>query len=279
NLNTAVTDKANAVVMLCGSSAAPIASQLATLKADHISVVDGNYNQTGGYSAFPFTGLSAESGVDTAGGVKTDLADALLNLKGKAADILFLDSPQVAQYEGAQQALKAAIKEWCPSTCKIAKELDYGTQEWSGPTETSQVASALQANPKINTVIVTFDGMTDGIFSTVADAASSHPGLKMYAWGGGLAEIKDVESGGNFAGDSGPDEKWDAYLQLDQVIRLLAGKKPAPVANEVAPNIFFTKGNAASFSVNGAGQAYSDKAYSDGLFVTDFLKLWGVTKK
>ena len=29
--------------------------------------------------------------------------------------------------------------------------------------------------------IVTFDGMTDGIESTIAQGASTHPGLKMYA--------------------------------------------------------------------------------------------------
>ncbi len=79
----------------------------------------------------------------------------------------------------------------------------------------------------------------------------------MYAWGGGLAEIKNVQSSSTFVGDSGPDEKWDAYNQLDQVIRVLAGKKAAPVNKEVAPNMFFTKSNAKIFSVGGNGTAYS----------------------
>lgn len=278
NLSQAVTDKANAVVMLCGPSAAAIAPQLATLKAHHIPVVDGNYNQTGGNKAFPFTNLSAESGVNTIQGVQTDLADALVNLKGKPAKILFLNSPQVAQYSGATGGLKAAIKSWCPSSCSIVKQEDFGTQDWSGPKEISAVTSDLQANPSINTVIVTFDGMTDGIESTVQSASATHPGLKMYAWGGGLAEIKAVQNGGTFAGDSGPNEKWDAYNQLDQVIRLLAGKKPAPVGKEVAPNIYFTKKNAKLFSVGGKGQQYSDQAFSNGAFVNDFLKLWQVKK-
>jgi len=281
SLTTAVTDHASAVVALCGPSPALMGDTaggaLATLKADHIPVIDGNYNQIGGNAAFPTTDLSAESGVNTEQGVETDLADALLNLNGKPAEIEFLDSPQVAQDSGALYALKAGIAKWCPNTCQIVKTELYGTADWSTPTETSQVSSDLQANPSINTVIVTFDGMADGIESTVATDASTHPGLKMYAWGGGLAEIKDVQSGGTYAGDSGPDEKWDAFDQLDQVIRLLAGKPAAPVAKEVAPNIFFTKSNAASFSVNGAGSVYSDKAYSNGAFVTDFEKLWGVS--
>ena len=278
NLSQAITDKANAVMMLCGPSAAAIAPQLAQLKAHHIFVIDGNYNQTGGNPAFPTTNLSAVTGVNTIQGVQTDLAHALVNLKGKPAKILFLNSPQVAQYSGATGGLKAAIKSYCPSSCSIVKQEDFGTQDWSGPKEIAAVTSDLQANPSINTVIVTFDGMTDGIESAVASAAATHPGLKMYAWGGGLAEIKAVSTSSTFVGDSGPNEKWDAYNQLDQTIRLLAGKPAAPVNKEVAPNIYFTKKNAKLFSVNGAGQQYSDQAYSNGAFAKSFLKLWQVTK-
>jgi hypothetical protein len=277
NLQQAITAKASAVVMLCGEPGSLLSTQLAQLKADHIAVVDGNYNETGGSAAFPFTNISAESGVDTAGGVKTDLADALVNLNGAAAHVLFLNSQSVAQYAGATQALKKAMSQWC-SSCSIAKEEDFTTQQWGSTSETSTITSDLQANPSINTVIVTFDGESDAIESAVASAAATHPGLKMYAWGGGLAEIKAVQNGGTFAGDSGPNEKWDAYNQLDQVIRLMAHKPAANVTKEVAPNMFFTKKNAATFSVGGKGLAYSDAPYDNGAFVQDYLRLWGVIK-
>ena len=277
NLQQAITDKASAVVMLCGEPASLLTTQLTALQAHHIPVVDGNYNQIAGNKVFPFTGLSAESGVDTAGGVKTDLAQALINLHGKAAHILFLNSQSVAQYAGATQALKKAMAAWCKS-CSIVKEEDFATTLPWGPAETPTITSDLQANPSINTVIVTFDGMSDSIESAVSSAAATHPGLKMYAWGGGLAEIKAIQNGGTYAGDSGPNEKWDAYNQLDQVIRLLAHKPAVNVTKEVAPNMFFTKSNAATFSVGGKGQAYSDKPYSNGAFVQDYLRLWEVTK-
>jgi hypothetical protein len=275
NLSTALTDKANAVVMLCGPAVSAVGPQLQQLANAHIPVVDGNYNQIGGNKAFPLTNLSAESGVDTAGGVTTDLAQALVDLKGKPAHILFLDSPQVAQYAGAQKGLKSAIHKWCPKTCTIEKEEDFGTQDWGSPKEQQAIATDLQGDSKINAVIVTFDGMSDVIVSVVQRAASTHPGLKLYAWGGGIAEIKTVQKNSIFAGDSGPDERWDAYNQLDQVIRLLAHKKAAPVGKEVAPNMFFTKKNAASFS---KGNNYSDKPYANGAFVKDYKKLWGVAK-
>jgi ribose transport system substrate-binding protein len=275
NLSTALTDKADLVVMLCGPAASAVGPQLAALAKAHIPVVDGNYNQIGGNPAFPLTNLSAESGIDTAGGVATDLAQALVNLNGQPAHILFLNSPQVAQYSGATQSLKAAIQKWCPNTCTIEKQEDFGTQDWGSSKEQQAIATDLQGDPKINAVIVTFDGMSDVIVSAVQSAAASHPGLKLYAWGGGIAEIKTVQKNPIFAGDSGPDERWDAYNQLDQVIRLLAGKPAVAVTKEVAPNMFFTASNAASFS---NGNTYSDKPYSNGAFVKDFQKLWEVTK-
>ncbi len=275
NLSTALTDKADAVVMLCGPAASAVGPQLQALAKAHIPVIDGNYNQIGGNSAFPLTNLSAESGVDTAGGVETDLAQALVDLNGQPAHVLFLNSPQVAQYSGATQSLKSAIQKWCPNTCTIEKEEDFGTQDWGSAKEQQAIATDLQGDSKINSVIVTFDGMSDVIVSAVQGAAASHPGLKLYAWGGGIAEIKTVQKNPIFAGDSGPDERWDAYNQLDQVIRLLAAKPAAAVGKEVAPNMFFTKSNAATFY---NGNDYSDKAYSNGAFIKDFQKLWEVTK-
>jgi ribose transport system substrate-binding protein len=275
NLSAALTDKADAVVMLCGPAASAVGPQLQALAQAHVPVVDGNYNQIGGNSAFPFTNISAESGVDTAGGVATDLAQALVNLKGQPAHVLFLNSPQVAQYSGATQSLKNSIQKWCPKTCTIEKEEDFGTQDWGSAKEQQAIATDLQGDSKINAVIVTFDGMSDVIVSAVQGAAASHPGLKLYAWGGGIAEIKTVQKNPIFAGDSGPDERWDAYNQLDQVIRLLAGQPRAPVGKEVAPNMFFTASNAATFS---NGNNYSDKAYGNGAFIKDYLKLWEVSK-
>jgi ABC-type sugar transport system substrate-binding protein len=271
NLGDAANAKAAAVVIFCGASGAAMSAELGTLKSDHIPVVDGNYNQTEGNPGFPFSDLQGETGVNTAGGVEDDLADALVNLKGKPAHVLFLDSPSVAQYSGAQDGLKAGIKKWCPKTCTF-KEDDVPVQDWG--TDASSVASDLNANPNINAVIVTFDGMSDDAITQVQAAVSKHPGLKIYAWGGGSAEEKDVQNNPVFAADSGPDERWDAYGALDQVIRLVSGKSSVTVQKEVDPNVFFTKSNVKSFFTASGG--YSDAAFGNGAFIKDFDKLWGV---
>ena len=282
NLGDAITDHAAAAVMLCGVINAAVAPQLADLKSHGIPVIDGNYNEAP--SPKFYSGIQGETAVNTAQGVEDDLADALINLNGKPAKILYVTSSQVIQDAGvgspssdpagAYPTLKAAIAKWCPSTCSIARIDNLQTTQWTS--DGSGVASYLSSDPSINTVIVAFDGESDDLVTEVTAAASSHPGLKIYAWGGGAAEERDVQTSPAFAGDSGPDERWDAYDAMDQVIRLLNHKAAAPVTKEVDPNVFFTKSNVASF-FSGPGPTYSDKAFGNGAFIKDFDKLWGVS--
>lgn len=281
NLGSAISDHASAAVMLCGVINAAVAPQLAALKAHGIPVVDGNYNEAP--SPKFYAGIQGETAVNTAQGVQDDLADALVNLGGKPAHILYVTSSQVIQdagvgspssdTAGAYPALKAAINKWCPGKCTIVRTDNLQTTQWTS--DGSGVGSYLSSNPNINTVIVAFDGESDNLVTEVTSAAASHPGLKIYAWGGGAAEERDVQSSPAFAGDSGPDERWDAYDAMDQVIRLLNHKPAAPVTKEVDPNVFFTKSNVGSFFA-GSGPTYSDKAFGNGAFITDFKKLWGV---
>ena len=282
NLGQAITDHANAVAMLCGVVNAAVAPQLAALHAHGIPVVDGNYNEV---PPVPFfSGLSAEVGIDTALGVKDDLAQALISLKGKPAHILYVTSSQVIQdlgvgkpstdhQYGAYPALKQAIKQWCPGSCTINQIDNLQTTQWTS--DGSGVGSYLNANPQINTVIVAFDGEVDNLITEVAAAAASHPGLKIYCWGAGAAELRDLQHSPVMAADAGPDDKWDTYDAMDQVIRLLNHKKPAPVSKEFAPNVFFTKSNVASFFA-GPGDTYSDKSFGHGAYIKDFDTLWGV---
>jgi hypothetical protein len=282
NLGDAISDHAAAAVMLCGVINAAVAPQLAALKSHGIPVVDGNYNEAP-TSKF-YAGIQGETAVNTAQGVEDDLADALVNLDGKPAHILYVTSSQVIQdagvgspstdTAGAYPALKAAINKWCPGKCSIVRIDNLQTTQWTS--DGSGVASYLSSNPSINAVIVAFDGESDNLVTEVNAAAASHPGLKIYAWGGGAAEERDVQSQPVFAADSGPDERWDAYDAMDQVIRLLNHKPAASVSKEVDPNVFFTKSNIASFFA-GPGPTYSDKAFGNGAFITDFDRLWGVS--
>lgn len=282
NLGDAVTDHAAAAVMLCGVINAAVAPQLASLKSHGIPVIDGNYNEAPAPKFY--SGIQGVTAVNTAQGVTDGLADALVNLNGKPAHILYVTSSQVIQdagvgspssdTAGAYPALKAAIAKWCPGKCSIDRIDNLQTTQWTS--DGSGVGSYLSSNPNINTVIVAFDGESDNLVTEVTSAAASHPGLKIYAWGGGAAEERDVQSSPVFAGDSGPDERWDAYDAMDQVIRAVNHKPAAPVSKEIDPNVFFTKANVGSFFA-GSGPTYSDKPFGNGAFIKDFDKLWGVS--
>jgi ABC-type sugar transport system substrate-binding protein len=251
------------LAMMCGVIPQVVSPQLVAAEHAGVKVVDGNYNETNTY-----TDLDGWTAVNTAQGVQDDLADALVNLKGKPAHILYLDSSSIIQDKGAQAGLNSAIKQWCAKSC-TQKDLNVEVQNWATPTEQSQVASALTANPDINTVIVTFDGMTPSVVSAV----TGHAGIKIYAWGGSSSIEKLVQQG-KVAADAAPDERWDAYDAMDQLIRLIGGHKAASVKTEVDPNVFFTKANVKSFF--GPGGTYGDAAFGKGAFVKDFDTLWGV---
>ena len=96
------------LAMMCGVIPQVVTPQLVAAEKAGVKVVDGNYNETNSYA-----NLDGWTAVNTAEGVTDGLADALVNLKGKPAHVLFLDSSSVVQYKGAQSALNAAIKKWC----------------------------------------------------------------------------------------------------------------------------------------------------------------------
>ncbi len=99
--------------------------------------------------------------------------------------------------------------------------------------------------------------------------------MKTYTWGGGRSVEKLMESPNSvIAADPGPDEQWDAYEAMDQIIRLLNGKPAASVNAEVDPNRFFVASNVASFF--GPGGTYGNGAFGGNAFINGFDKLWGV---
>jgi ribose transport system substrate-binding protein len=264
----AVGQHAKAVAMLCGVIPGVVGPQLAAAKNAGVAVVDGNYNETNNYA-----GLGGETAVNTAQGMQDDVDDALVNLNGKALHALVVNSDSIIQGPAAQTAIAGAIKSACPSQCSITATVTVPIQNWATALQ-SDVASALVAHPNTNAVIVPFDGMTQ--FVDPAIQTSHITGLKVYTWGGGRPVEKLMqESGSVIAADPGPDEQWDAYEAMDQVIRLVSHKPPAPVNKEVDPNRFWVPSNVSTFF--GPGGTYGNKGFGGNAFINGFDKLWGVS--
>jgi ribose transport system substrate-binding protein len=263
-IQNATSAKDAAVVMLCGVIPGAVGPQLTAAHNAGLKVIDGNFNETSDY-----TGLDGETAVNVIQGMRDDVADALINLKGKALHALFVTSASIIQGPASITAVTGEINKVCPSTC-TQTTVNVPIQDWATATE-SDVASALTANPKINAVIIAFDGME----AFAAPAVQSHAGVKIYTWGGGRS-VEKVMEGSNplVMADSGPDEDWDAYEAMDQVIRLVGGHPAASVNNELDPNRFWVPSNVKAFF--GPGGTYGNEGYGGNAFIKGFDKLWGV---
>jgi ribose transport system substrate-binding protein len=255
-----------AIVLDCGIEPPLVSSQLQAAKAQGIAVVDGNFNETNNYA-----GLDGETAVNTAQGITDDVYQAILNQNGKALHALVVSSPSIIQGQAASAAATTAVQHTCPTVCSVV-DVNVPIQVW--PTETaSAVQAALAAHPDINAVIIVFDGMVQFAYNTVATVALHRPGLEIYTWGASrTVEAYMLEHGSIIAANPGPDEQWDAYEAMDQVIRLLSGQPAASVNNEVDPDRFWVPANVAEFF--GPGGTYGNGGYGNDTFINGFRQLW-----
>lgn len=256
---------AKAVAMLCGVIPGAIGPQLTAAKKAGVIVVDGNYNDTTNYA-----GLDGETAVQTTKSLALDVDDAILNLKGKPLHALFLNSDSIIQGPAAAAAVTSEVSRVCGSKCTVT-QVTVPIQNWSTALQ-SDVSAALVAHPNINAVIIAFDGMTQFVLPAVETSHIS--GLKIYTWGGGRP-VEKLMQGSNpvVVADPGPDEDWDAYEAMDQVIRLAGHHPAAPVNAEVDPDRFWVPGNVSQFF--GPGGSYGNAGFGGNSFVDGFAKLWG----
>lgn len=265
-LQQALARHYSAVAMLCGVIPAAVSAQLAQARAAGVPVVDGNYNETSDYA-----GLSGETAVNTAQGITNDVDYAITQLDGRPLHALLLTSDSIIQGPAATQAAVSAVHAACPKACTIDQTLNIPIQSW--PTDTqNDVTGALTHHPDVNAVIVVFDGMVQFAYQAIAHA--NHPALGIYTWGGSLSVEKLMaQKGSLIAADPGPDEQWDAYESMDQVIRLLGGHPSAPVSAEVAPDRFWVPSNVGAFF---SGGTYGNEGYGGSAFISGFRHLWGL---
>jgi ribose transport system substrate-binding protein len=256
-----------AIAMLCGIVPGAVAPQLAAAAKDGIKIVDGNYNETSDY-----TGLDGETAVTTAPSMVNDVDYAVTQLDGKALHAIVVTSTSVIQGPAAQTAADGAVTAAC-KTCSVDENINIPVQDWVSSTAQSDMSSALLAHPNANAVIVAFDGIVPGVLPAVESAHRA--GLKIYTWGGSRSvEELMLKKNSVVAADAGPNEDWDAYEAMDQVIRLLGGHPSASVNAEVDPDRFWVPSNVAQFF--GPGDTYGNAGYGGNAFINGFRKLWGL---
>jgi ribose transport system substrate-binding protein len=266
-IDDATSARDNALVMLCGIIPGAVGPQLEAAERAGVKVVDGNYNEVTNYKL-----LDAENGVEVQAGMENDVQDALVNLRGKPLHALLVTSSSVVQGPASITAVQHEIQTDCPKVCTLDEVINVPIQDWATQTQ-SDVSSALQAHKDVNAVFVAFDGMTT--FVDPAIESAHRGGLKVYTWGGSASVEKlMLQKNSIIAANPAPDETWDAYEAMDQVIRLLNHKPPAPVSKEVLPNRFWVPSNVKQFF--GPGYSYGNQGYGGNAFINGFRKLWGL---
>jgi ribose transport system substrate-binding protein len=267
-IQQAASNHDNAVVLVCGIPNVLVAPQLAAAHQAGMAVVDGNYNEV---PANAYAGLDGETAVNTIQGITDDVDDAILQQNGKPLHALVVSSDSIVQGPAAAQAATTEVNRVCASSCSVVN-LVVPIQDWATQLE-GQVHQELVAHPDINAVIAVFDGMVQ--FTLPAVQQVQRFGLEVYSWGGSrTVESYMLQKGSLIAADPGPDENWDAYESMDQVIRLLGGHPAASVNSEVAPNRFWTPANVAQFF--GPGGSYGNEGFGGNAFINGFRQLWGL---
>lgn len=270
-IQQAASARDNAIVMLCGVPAPAVPPVTKALSAAHqagLKAVDGNYNEV---PPSLYAGLDGETAVNTIQGIQDDVDDAILNQNGKALHALVVSSPSIVQGTAASQAATTEVNRVCKEVCTVVN-LNVQIQDWATQVQ-GDVHTELVQHPDINAVIIVFDGMVQYAIPSVQQVRRF--GLQIYAWGGSrTVESYMLERGSLIAADPGPDEAWDAYESMDQVIRLLGGHPAASVNTEVSPNRFWTPQNVAEFF--GPAGTYGNEGFGGNAFINGFRQLWGL---
>jgi ribose transport system substrate-binding protein len=188
------------------------------------------------------------------------LADAMIVNNNGQVDALFLADAEfglpVAILKGARAELATC------STCKVESDLNFTAAEIQ-TTLPTRVTAALQANPKINSVLVGYDPPIPFLAPAIDNAGLS--GVKLYSQIGTAPSVKFLRADDVLVADMADPLEWNAWGAIDQGIRLLDG---LPLVKENIPIKMLTKDNAPA-----EGQAFT----GDGVnYQAKYSALWGI---
>ncbi len=195
------------------------------------------------------------------------LADAaIVEHKGKV-DALFL---QDAEFAAPVAILKAAKKEFdsC-SECSItyASPLNF-TASVIGTTLPNQVVSAVQRDPKINSLMLGFDPPATFIVPALVTAGKANS-VSMYSQLGNTAPLAYVKQGKILKVDIGASVAWATWADFDVIIRSF---NKQPLVDENIPLQLFTSSNPSVIDKLGV----NDFAATFAGYEQKYEAMWGV---
>lgn len=249
----------NAIALICGIDPQALKPQMQAAQKAGVPVVDFNLNDV----SAPAPQLVIETTEQDDLAMRLSVDNALVHSDGKPIDLLMITSNENVPAPGMVAATKSEVQKRCGSACKLTV-IDVPIPDW-GTKIQSTVSSALLKDPKIQAVILEYDGMTPSAIPAVEGAHRS--GLMIYTFGGGIPILQSMQKGGSLvASDFGPvNQLWGAYETMDQILRALTHNPPAPPSKAYVPSRLWTSSNV------------SDYFHPSNAFVGKFRALWGLS--
>jgi ribose transport system substrate-binding protein len=180
------------------------------------------------------------------------------------AQILDFSLPVYPTLETFDKGFQAAIKQWCPSSCKVTEIPQQGTD--IGTKTPQAVVSAAQGNPNAKWLIFDLGDLATGV-----DAAIQAAGLTGLHIGGLTADAPNFT-----ALKTKKEDVWTAYplavvgyRQIDSLARKFNGD---PIVEATLPTELATQDNIADLTMDTTGNFVGVSDYRE-----QFKKLWQVT--
>jgi ribose transport system substrate-binding protein len=194
-------------------------------------------------------------------------ADWIIKDSGGTANVLIVGGSDILPSPGTIKTMTDEFAQQCPKC--TTKVTNIPVADWNTKTQ-GVVQSQLQANPKINYVYVLYDAMVAGAVPAVQTLAKTGK-VKIASYNGSPFALDYIRqsNGSLVAMNVGEDTPGIGYATMDQVFRVLLGKKPAPQRTPI--RIWDHTNVREAGSPAKAGQGYGN-AYTNG-----YLKLWGLS--
>jgi ribose transport system substrate-binding protein len=195
------------------------------------------------------------------------MADAaIVDHKGKV-NALFL---QDAEFAAPVAILKAAKKEFESCTqCTVtyATPINF-TASVIGTTLPNQVVSAVQANPKINSLMIGFDPPATFIVPALVTAGKANS-VSMYSQLANSAPLAYVKQGKILKDDIGASVAWSTWADFDAIIRYV---NKQPLVDENIGLQIFSSSNPSAIDKLGK----NDFAATFAGYEQKYKAMWGV---
>ena len=261
-VNAAVSQKANAIVLLAGNDPASLQPQIKAAKAKGIPTIVAHLYDDKQQSA-PNVGGLVNIPYNVAGQLIAD--QAIVGTKGKA-NALVVAINQVKSTVPMVAGIKSEFAKYCKG-CKL-KFTDVTIADVATKIQPN-VQGALTADPNLNYVICLYDS-AEAPFAEAAIRAAGRTGkVKISTFNGTPEILKEVKKGDIVASDVGENLEWIGYAIVDQSMRIMGGL-PA-VKNAHVPVRAFDKTNIAQ-----AGSSFTSGWGTSN--IAGYQNLWKLKK-